>query len=150
MENLILVCLTCHSKITEDDISRQEVIDRKQNIKNKVSKIQFISISVDEKKCGWRPIKGVNNAFEAVKLQSLFPIFNFRFSNHSEKTLLLINVRTKIKRLPIGLSGPNIPLPNILRPSVIYKIKRHTFRQLNSNKLTFFTDNLISPFCYCF
>ena len=123
MENLILVCPTCHSKITKDDISRQEVIDRKQNIKNKVSKIQFISISVDEKKCGWRPIKGVNNAFEVIKLQSLFPIFNFSFINHSEKTLLLTNVRTKIKRLPIGLSGPNIPLPNILRPSVTYKIK---------------------------
>lgn len=93
--NLLLLCPNCHSKITKEDISRQDVIDKKLNIMNRDSIIQFISLSVDEENCGWRPIKNAKNAFEAVKPQSLFPIFNFNFSliNNSSKTLLLTIVR---------------------------------------------------------
>lgn len=123
MQNLILICPICHSKITKGDISRQDVIDKKLNIRNKDSKVQFISVSVDEENCGWRPIEKAKNAFEVIKLQSLFPIFNFSLINNSNKTLLLTSVRVKTKRLPIGLSGPYVPLPNILRPSITYKIK---------------------------
>ncbi len=85
--------------------------------------IQFVSVSIDEENCGWRPFKNAKNAFEAVKEQSLFPIFNFSLINNSSKTLLLTSVRGKVKNLPIGLSGPNMPLPNILRPIITYKIK---------------------------
>jgi len=121
--NLLLLCPTCHSKITKEDTSKQEVIDKKINLRNRESKVQFISVSIDEENCGWRPIKNVKNAFEAIKLKSLFPIFIFSLINNSNKTLLLTGVRVKTKRLPIGLSGPNVPLPNILRPSITYKIK---------------------------
>lgn len=121
--NLLLLCPNCHSKITKEDISKQDVIDKKINLRNRESKVQFITVSIDEENCGWRPIKNVKNAFEAIKLQSLFPIFNFSLINNSNKTLLLTSVRVKTRRLPIGLSGPDIPLPNILRPSITYKIK---------------------------
>jgi hypothetical protein len=121
--NLLLLCPNCHSKITKEDISKQDVIDKKLNLRNRESIVQFISVSVDEENCGWRPIENAKNAFEAVKLQSLFPIFNFSLINNSRKTLLLTNVRVRIKKLPIGLSGPNFPLPNILRPTITYKIK---------------------------
>ncbi|MDT0294886.1 HNH endonuclease [Mesonia ostreae] len=121
--NLLLLCPTCHSKITKEDISKQDVIDKKLNLRNKESLVQFISVSIDEENCGWRPFRNATNAFEAVKEQSLFPIFNFSLINNSSKTLLLTSVRVKAKNLPIGLSGSNIPLPNILRPTITYKIK---------------------------
>lgn len=121
--NLLLLCPNCHSKITKEDISRQDVIDKKLNLRNRQSIVQFISVSVDEKNCGWRPIKNAKNAFEAVKLQSLFPVFNFSLINNSSKTLILTSVRITTKRLPIGLSGPDVPLPSILRPTITYKIK---------------------------
>tara|TARA_R110002126_G_scaffold57927_7_gene153254 strand:- start:5514 stop:6341 length:828 start_codon:yes stop_codon:yes gene_type:complete len=121
--NLLLLCPTCHSKITKEDISKQDVIDKKLNLRNRESKVQFISVSIDEENCGWIPIRGAKNAFKAEKLKSLFPVFNFSLINNSNKTLLLTSVRIKTKRLPIDLSGPHIPLPNILRPSISYKIK---------------------------
>lgn len=121
--NLLLLCPNCHSKITKKDISRQDVINKKLKLRNRGSIVQFISVSVDEENCAWRSIKNAKNAFEAVKLQSLYPIFNFSLINNSRKTLLLTSVRIKTKRLPIGLSGPDIPLPIILRPTVSYTIK---------------------------
>lgn len=121
--NLILICPTCHEKISKEDISIQDVIDKKLNLRSKESKVQFISVTIDEEKCGWRPIKNAINAFEAVQFKSLFPIFIFSLINNSRKTVLLTSVRVKTKKLPIGLSGPHIPLPNILRPSITYKIK---------------------------
>ncbi|MEP5339259.1 MAG: HNH endonuclease [Algibacter sp.] len=121
--NLLFLCPTCHSKITKDDISKKDVIDKKLKLRNRDSKVQFISVSVDEENCSWRPIENVQNSFEAVKLKSLFPIFNFSLINNSDKTLLLTGIKLKTRRLPIGLAGPNVPLPNILRPSITYKIK---------------------------
>lgn len=121
--NLLLLCPTCHSKITKEDISKQDVMDKKLNLRNRESKVQFISVSIDEENCGWIPISGAKNAFKAEKLRSLFPVFNFSLINNSNKTLLLTSVRIKTKRLPIGLSGPHNPLPNILRPSITYNIK---------------------------
>lgn len=121
--NLILLCPTCHSKIDKKDISIDEVIKAKQQLKNKISDIQFISVSIDSENCGWEPIDDTSNAFEAVRFKSLFPIFNFVFINNSEKTVLLTNVELKNRRLPIGLSGPVIEIPTILRPIIKYKIR---------------------------
>tara|TARA_Y100000815_G_C13006087_1_gene373690 strand:+ start:80 stop:421 length:342 start_codon:yes stop_codon:yes gene_type:complete len=38
-------------------------------------------------------------------------------------------VSLTVKQLPIGLAGPHIPLPNILRPIIKYKIKMPSDRQ---------------------
>lgn len=123
IENLILLCPICHSKITKKDIKIDEVKKWKNNLVNRNSDIQFISVNIDNKNCGWEAIKGVINAFEAVRFKSLFPIFNFTFINNSEKTILLTNIELKNRRLPIGLSGSMIEVPTILRPTVKYKIR---------------------------
>ncbi|WP_179021807.1 HNH endonuclease [Winogradskyella forsetii] len=125
-ENLLLLCPNCHSKITKEDISKQTVINTKRHINNLNSKIQFISVSVDSDNCGWIPYENVSFAFEAKYLKSLFPIFNFSFINQSNKTILLTSISIKAKHLPIGLAGPNIPLPSILRPIIKYRIKMPT------------------------
>lgn len=122
-ENLILLCPICHSKITKKDIKIDEVKKWKNNLVNRNSDIQFISVTIDNENCCWEAIKGVINAFEAVRFKSLFPIFNFTFINNSEKTILLTNIELKNRRLPIGLSGPMIEVPTILRPTVKYKIR---------------------------
>lgn len=123
IENLLLLCPNCHSKITKKDISKQEVINKKMHLVNKLFNVEFISVSVDKENCGWRPIKGIKNAFELKYVQSFFPIFNFSFINNSEKTLLLTNIRLHVNHLPIGMAGPETELPKVLRSSVKYKIK---------------------------
>ncbi|MFD0798492.1 HNH endonuclease [Maribacter chungangensis] len=133
--NLLLLCPTCHSKITKEDISRQDVMDKKLNLRNRESLVQFISVSVDEENCGWRPFKNAKNAFEVVYELSLFPIFIFTLINNSNKTLLVTSIKVKAKRLPIGMSGPHIPLPNILRPTITYKIKMPIDGEFEETKL---------------
>lgn len=123
ISNLLLLCPTCHSKITKGDILMSDVVSKKRNLNTNGKKIQFISVTVDSNSCSWLPIKDVPNAFEAVKMKSLFPIFNFSFINQTKQTVLLTNIVVKTKRLPIGLASPDTPLPNILRPLITYKIK---------------------------
>jgi len=69
---------------------------------NRNSDIQFISVTIDNENCGWEAIKGVANAFEAVRFKSLFPIFNFTFINNSEKTILLTNIELKNEDFLLG------------------------------------------------
>lgn len=123
IENLILLCPICHSKITKKDILLEEVKRWKNNLINRNSDIQFVSVTIDSENCGWEPYENTSNAFQAVRFKSLFPIFNFSLINNSNKTVLLTNIVITNKQLPIGLSGPDIPLPNILRPIIVYKIK---------------------------
>lgn len=123
MENLILLCPICHSKITKKDILIEEVKKWKNNLVNRNADIQFISVTIDSENCGWEPYENIANAFQVVTLKSLFPIFNFSLINNSNKTILLTNIVVKSKHLPIGLLGPDIQLPSILRPIITYKIK---------------------------
>lgn len=121
--NLILLCPNCHSKITKGDISKDEVYKLKQEAQNRNATIQFLSVTIDSENCGWEPIAEVSNAFEVKSRKSLFPIFNFSFINHSNKTVVMTNVKITTKALPVGLSGPYIPLPEILRPIILYRIE---------------------------
>lgn len=123
IENLLLVCKICHSKIHNDEILFQEVIDAKFKAKSNNSIIQFISTTIDSENCGWESYENMQNAFQAVDLKSLFPIFNFSLINNSDKIILLTNIVITNKHLPAGLNGAYPPLPNILRPSITYKIK---------------------------
>ena len=100
IENLILLCPTCHSKVTKKDISFENVQKVKQNNSAANAAIQFISVTVDSENCGWELYKNIPNAFEAVRLKSLFPIFNFSLINNSDKTVLLTDITISNKRLP--------------------------------------------------
>lgn len=134
-ENLVLLCPTCHSKITKKDIAIEEVIRVKQGLKNNALNIQFITVSVDSENCGWEPYDDTENAFELVRYKSLFPIFNFSFINNSDKTVLLTNIVLTAKQLPVGLSGPDFTLPNILRPVIKYKVKLPANKKTINTKL---------------
>jgi len=123
IENLLLLCPTCHSKITKKDILIDEVLKMKQNKANSNSIIQFISTTIDSENCGWDSYENIPNAFKAVNLKSLFPIFNFSLINNFDKPVLLTNIVITNKHLPVGLNGSYHPLPYILRPIITYRIK---------------------------
>lgn len=123
VDNLLLLCPTCHSKITKKDILIDEVLKVKQNKTSTNYNIQFVSVTIDNENCGWEQYENIPNAFQVVKFKSLFPILNFSFINNSDKTILLTNIILTNERLPIGLSGLDTPLPNILRPLIKYQIK---------------------------
>jgi hypothetical protein len=123
IENLLLVCKICHSKIHCDEISFQEVINAKFKAKNCNSNIQFISTTIDSENCGWEPIVDVSNAFKIDNTnKSAFPILNFNFINNFDNTILLTSVKLISKILPIGLSGPAIK-DNCLKPSAFFEMK---------------------------
>jgi len=122
--NLMLLCPTCHSKITKGDVPKNNVIKKKNELYNKTSDVQLASITIDRNQCGWRPIEDVDNTFEAAYIdKSLYPILNFSLINNSKKTILLTSIHLGCKVMPVGLSGPAPTLPKILRPLITYKIK---------------------------
>jgi len=142
IENLILLCPTCQSKITKGSISQKSVVDIKTSLQNTIANIQFISVKIDEKNCGWMPIKESSNAFEVVNYKPLFPIFIFSLISNSNKTVLLTSIRTLRKNIPTGMSGPHIPLPRILRASAKYNVQ---LPPLNQWKETVLEDELEIP-----
>lgn len=117
--NLILICPTCHSKITKGDISQDDVRAIKIQLPNHL--IEFVTVGIDSKKCSWTSYDGTPNAFQDhVSKKSPFPILNFSFINHTKQTALLTAIQLGTKHLYSGLSG--IPRPCVLRSSVKYRI----------------------------
>ncbi|MFD0963240.1 HNH endonuclease [Pseudofulvibacter geojedonensis] len=124
LNNLLLLCPTCHSKITKGDILMNKVVEKKKTIHEQIQKLEFISISVDKKQCGWLPIQSNVIAFEANNLlKSHYPVFNLVFLNNSNKTQLLTGIKLSSKEMPVGMTGVAEPLPRALRPVIKYKIE---------------------------
>jgi HNH endonuclease len=122
IENLILVCPTCHSKITKNDISKKEVQLKKKNLSVTQQLIECANINVDSIKCSWIPYDNVPNAFkDIVSEKSEFPILNFSLINHLNKTILLHTIVLHSERQYSGLSG--LPRVSVLKPIAKYKIK---------------------------
>ncbi|MDP2692896.1 MAG: HNH endonuclease signature motif containing protein [bacterium] len=122
--NLLLLCPTCHSKITKNEIAKENVLKKKMNILPNTSEIRLISVSIDRKNCGWDYIKEIDMAYQFVNINKYpYPIINFSLINNSRKTVLMTNINIKSKILPIGLSGPAIPLPKVLKPSIKYELE---------------------------
>lgn len=120
LTNLILLCPTCHSKITKGDITREEVERIKKGLIVKYQ-IECASITVDSRNCSWKSYENFPNAFiNESNSKSPFPILNFSFINHTEKTVLLTDIYLKAKHLFSGFSGP--PTSSILKSLAKIKI----------------------------
>lgn len=119
--NLLLLCPTCHSKITKGDISIEEVALIKSTSSTRHN-IECATISVDTKNCSWDSYDNIENAFiKNHSNKSEFPILNFSLINHTTKTILLKEISLKAKHLYSGLSG--IPQPRILKSIAKFKIE---------------------------
>lgn len=120
-ENLLLVCPTCHSKITKGDISQEAVRQIKKQLPVK-RQIECASIAIDEKNCSWESYDSIPFAFiQTDTSKSPFPILSFSLINHFQKTILLKEIQLKVKHLPSGLSG--IPRPSLLKSTARFKIQ---------------------------
>jgi HNH endonuclease len=119
--NLLLLCPTCHTKITKGDILQAEVQKIKNNLPVTGRIIQFVSVSIDKSNCNWIPNEKVTNAFEQISNgKTEFPILSFSLINNSKKTVLLTGIKLRVKHLPKGISG--IPMPKILKSVIKYKL----------------------------
>jgi hypothetical protein len=121
LSNLLLVCPTCHSKITKGDISRETVEKTKKGLLFK-QQIEIASITIDSDNCTWEKSDNVEHAFyRNGSDKSPFPIISFSLINHSNRTILLKEIELKTKHLYSGLSG--IPEPKILKSLAEFKIQ---------------------------
>ena len=120
--NLLLVCPTCHSKITKGDIAKDTVEHTKRILPIRDQAIEIGSIGIDRENCSWESYDDFPNAFvEIESSRSRFPILNFSLINHSSKTILLTEIALTAKHLFSGLSG--IPTPSLLKPIAKFKIE---------------------------
>jgi hypothetical protein len=92
---LLLLCPTCHSKITKGDISRKKVEQVKATTSARQN-IECATISVDTKNCSWDNYDNLENAFiNNHTNNSEFPILNFSLINHTTKTILFKEIKLK-------------------------------------------------------
>lgn len=134
ISNLILLCPTCHSKITKGDISQKKVKQVKNKTKLMHKPIECAAISVDSANCSWISYNNLPNAFIEYKSdKSPYPIINFSLINHSPKTILFTSIQLKVKHLYSGLSG--IPIPGILKPMAKYRVQLPNDKDLTNYNL---------------
>jgi hypothetical protein len=140
LSNLLLICPTCHSRITKQDISRKEVEQVKITSSLRL-KMECANISIDSNGCSWESYDDVENAFISNHSEkSEFPILNFSLINHSAKTILLKEIKLKVKHLYSGLSG--IPQPRILKSIAQFDIEASSE---NKESILRLTDELEVP-----
>lgn len=121
--NLLLLCPTCHSKITKGDIAFAEVQSIKGKLPRNSDLVEFASVTVDSNRCDWEvsPInqyaflRGENNK------KHPFPIFKFTLINQSRNTVVLKTIRLQVKKLPSGIHGWQGA--RVLRPLITYQMQ---------------------------
>lgn len=117
--NLLLLCPTCHSKITKGDITEQQVRQIKMSLSSNGSLIEFVSAIIDQDNCSWHS-RGEHRFYKSDSDKSPFPVISFTLINHSEKTIVLKTIQLSVKNLPSGIGG--IPQAAILKSTVKYHL----------------------------
>lgn len=110
LANLLLLCSNCHSKITKGDISVDEVIIIKNNLNSFPVGIEVYKTFLVSENDNWEPILDVDNAYILnFKKGNSYPIFQFHFTNHSSKTIVLMDVELRVKHLFCGFGDLSEP-----------------------------------------
>jgi HNH endonuclease len=117
--NLLLLCRTCHSKITKGVIKHEQVRHAKDNAHNKVAAIEVANVAIDPI-CGWKSHNRPYAFYNPHIGTEDFPVINFSLINHTLRTVLFQEILLKVYYMPSGLSG--IPKARILRPLARYQI----------------------------
>jgi len=136
IENLILICPNCHSKITKGDILQKFVEQTKLNLPS-LYQIECASISIDEDKCSWINYEGCRSAFiDDENDKNPNPIISFSLINHSSKTILLKEINLKIIHLYSGLAGPpDFSQPGFLKSMAFFKMELPDESEIGKFKL---------------
>lgn len=85
--------------------------------------VEIVSIGTDQENCAWYQEDGHENTFyrDYQSDKSPFPVFDFTFVNHLDRTIVLKSIHLWVKSLYSGLSG--IPMPAPLESSHTYQMK---------------------------
>jgi len=134
--NLLLVCPTCHSKITKGDISREEVVAKKNSLLSGNLKIEIYNISVNSDQCSWKPIPNTPYGFELIKSnKSPYPLIQIHFINHYHKTIVLRDVELRVKHQYSGISGlpdvKDVPKSDALKMFIEPEVEIHRIKNFN-------------------
>lgn len=140
INNLLLLCPTCHTKIEKGDIPFDEVAKKKADLKNKSWKIEFVSVVINSNNCNWEVSPENEFAFFGKeKSESPHPILSFTFINHLSRTAVLKAIDVKTKVLSQGMSGIGTDRtnePRVLYPLVKYHMQLDYTQAINSLQLT--------------
>jgi hypothetical protein len=120
IQNLILLCAVCHSKIEKNIITQEEVVARKNELKLRSWKIEFASATIDSS-CGWVVSEANEYAFFCNEREPNNPVLNFTFINHLSRTVVLRTIVARYEALFSGISGPP-PEAKVLSPLYRYHI----------------------------
>jgi hypothetical protein len=124
---LLLVCPTCHSKITKQDISRKEVEKVKNNL-SKFNEIEIARITVDSYNCSWQSYDNINYAFyDSEDGKSEFPILTISIINQTNRTIILTEIHFAANHLP-SMSG--IPQTAILKSIARFRVRLPAEREI--------------------
>jgi hypothetical protein len=84
-------------------------------------RVELVSVMTDTENCSWIPYGTTPNAFKDIESKkSPYPIFDFSFVNHLNKTVVLSAIKLRMEYLYSGLSGP--PSSYILKPIAKYTL----------------------------
>ena len=140
LSNLILICPTCHSKITKGDLDRTYV----EQLKFQVSNIKLKLISIEPSRiCSWNKDSNLKTAFWLDDLQddkTFNPILTFTIKNHGNSSELLEGVSLTTNHLPSGFSG--IPGAYRLKSIGIFTIELPNPDEITSVR---FDDQIVIP-----
>ena len=118
--NLLLLCPTCHSRVTKGDISHDEVLFAKANPKGRDLKVEFVSAHIDSEQCSWVSTDLPNVFYNSSSAKSQLPLIGFTIINHTDKTVVLKVIKAAVIQLQSGLSG----LP---QAAVLKSLNRYSF-----------------------
>jgi len=105
-DNLLLLCPTCHTKVEKGYISYEAVVTRKEELKHRSWKVEFVAVSIDPSVCKWSVSRHNDDAFFNNGTNPSALILNFAFINHLPKILVLSKIEVAAKWLYSGMSGP--------------------------------------------
>jgi len=137
MENLLMLCSTCHSKITKGETKLDEVRKMKDTLALIQShSLEFIGLKVLEKECMWYA-KDKKCFFINPDLdrQTINPIFRLEFLNNSLNAIVIKSISNVTHYLNSGLSG--LPQAYELKPTVKYTIELGKHNQRTEIELNY-------------
>ena len=104
LNNLLLVCPSCHSKISKYDILKSEVEQKKRE--SSTTSIEIGPVKIVKSKCSWIPIPRTSNAFCIIESdRHINPVFSILLINHSPRTIYLKEIGLRTQHQPIQLAG---------------------------------------------
>ncbi|MBN8694579.1 MAG: HNH endonuclease [Bacteroidetes bacterium] len=132
LENLLLLCKKCHSKIGEGTITKEEVQLRKASLRQvSTHGIEVYKIDIISDNSCWEPYPNVKNAFRLNwERGNDFPIFQFHLVNNLNKTVVLSDIKLRAKHLFSGIG--DLPQPCEVPKSTVYNLFIESGREIHT------------------